>query len=86
MNEQINRLRWKCRRGMRELDLLLQEFSDKDILALSPEDNLIFNQVLSYDDQTLYDFIFKNKESTTIYVFVFNKGITIRVHNVSLWI
>ena len=60
MNEQINRLRWKCRRGMRELDLLLQEFSDKDILALSPEDNLIFNQVLSYDDQTLYDFIFKN--------------------------
>ena len=60
MNEQINRLRWKCRRGMRELDLLLQEFSYKDILALSPEDNLIFNQVLSYDDQTLYDFIFKN--------------------------
>ena len=60
MNEQINRLRWKCRRGMRELDLLLQEFSDTDILALSPEDNLIFNQVLSYDDQTLYDFIFKN--------------------------
>ena len=60
MNEQINRLRWKCRRGMRELDLLLQEFSDKDILALSPEDNLIFNQVLSYDEQTLYDFIFKN--------------------------
>ena len=60
MNEQINRLRWKCRRGMRELDLRLQEFSDKDILALSPEDNLIFNQVLSYDDQTLYDFIFKN--------------------------
>lgn len=60
MNEQINRLRWKCRRGMRELDLLLQEFSDKDILALSPEDNLIFNQVLSYDDQMLYDFIFKN--------------------------
>ena len=31
MSEQINRLRWKCRRGMRELDLLLKEFSQKQL-------------------------------------------------------
>jgi len=59
MNEQINRLRWKCRRGMRELDLLLKEFSETEMLDLSEEDNAIFNRVLDYDDQTLYDFIFK---------------------------
>ena len=59
MSEQINRLRWKCRRGMRELDLLLKEFSETEMLDLSEEDNVIFNRVLDYDDQTLYDFIFK---------------------------
>ena len=59
MSEQINRLRWKCRRGMRELDLLLKEFSETEMLDLSEEDNAIFNRVLDYDDQTRYDFIFK---------------------------
>lgn len=59
MSEQINRLRWKCRRGMRELDLLLKEFFETEMLDLSEEDNAIFNRVLDYDDQTLYDFIFK---------------------------
>ena len=59
MNAQINRLRWKCRRGMRELDLLLKEFSEKGMLDLSESEISIFNAVLDYDDQTLYDFIFK---------------------------
>ena len=44
---------------MRELDLLLKEFSEIEMLDLSEEDNAIFNRVLDYDDQTLYDFIFK---------------------------
>jgi|TARA_B100001059_G_scaffold134078_1_gene134274 succinate dehydrogenase flavin-adding protein (antitoxin of CptAB toxin-antitoxin module) len=44
---------------MRELDLLLKEFSETEMLDLSEEDNAIFNRVLDYDDQTLYDFIFK---------------------------
>jgi succinate dehydrogenase flavin-adding protein (antitoxin of CptAB toxin-antitoxin module) len=44
---------------MRELDLLLKEFSETEMLDLSEEDNVIFNRVLDYDDQTLYDFIFK---------------------------
>ena len=59
MNEQINRLRWKCRRGMRELDLLFKEFSETEMLELSNDEVRIFINVLNYDDQTLYDFIFK---------------------------
>jgi len=59
MNEQINRLRWKCRRGMRELDLLFKEFSETEMLELSNDEVRIFKNVLNYDDQTLYDFIFK---------------------------
>ena len=60
MSSEINRILWKCRRGMREIDLLLREFSRTKLPQLKKEELLIFEQVLSYDDQKLYDFIFKN--------------------------
>ena len=60
MSSEINRILWKCRRGMREIDLLLREFSKTKLTKLKKEELLIFEEVLSYDDQKLYDFIFKN--------------------------
>ncbi len=60
MNMEINRILWKCRRGMREIDLLLREFSRNKLYQLNKEELLILEQVLSYDDQKLYDFIFKS--------------------------
>ena len=56
MSNEINRILWKCRRGMREIDLLLREFSRNKLGQLKKEELLIFEQVLSYDDQKLYDF------------------------------
>ena len=60
MSEEINRIKWKCRRGKREIDLLLREFSRKSLKKLAQSDLSIFDQILNYDDQKLYDFIFKN--------------------------
>ena len=60
MSSEINRILWKCRRGMREIDLLLREFSKTKLAKLKREELLTFEEVLSYDDQKLYDFIFKN--------------------------
>ena len=34
MNTEINRITWKCRRGMREIDLLLREFSNTKLSTL----------------------------------------------------
>ena len=59
MNEEINRIRWKCRRGMREIDLLLREFSITKLETLNEDELSIFSDILNYDDQKLYDFIFK---------------------------
>ena len=59
MNEEINRIRWKCRRGMREIDLLLREFSISKLETLNEDELSIFSDILNYDDQKLYDFIFK---------------------------
>tara|TARA_B100001079_G_C16078124_1_gene368698 strand:+ start:178 stop:435 length:258 start_codon:yes stop_codon:yes gene_type:complete len=61
MSKEINRIRWKCRRGMREIDLLLREFANKELNSLGPDQILIFEEILNYDDQKLYDFIFKNQ-------------------------
>tara|TARA_B100001027_G_C16212259_1_gene305720 strand:- start:673 stop:930 length:258 start_codon:yes stop_codon:yes gene_type:complete len=60
MNKEINRITWKCRRGMREIDLLLREFSKKSLMTLNKRDLSLFDEILNYDDQKLYDFIFKN--------------------------
>ena len=59
MNKEINRIHWKCRRGMREIDLLLREFSQTKLDQLNQNELVIFEEILNYDDQKLYDFIFK---------------------------
>ncbi len=45
---------------MREIDLLLREFSKTSLNNLNKSDLSIFEEILNYDDQKLYDFIFKN--------------------------
>ena len=46
---------------MREIDLLLREFSQNKLNELNKSDIDIFNEILNYDDQRLYDFIFKKE-------------------------
>ena len=60
MSKKINRIKWKCRRGMRELDLLLREFAAKNLEKLDETNINILDEVLDYDDQSLFDYIFKN--------------------------
>lgn len=60
MNIKINKTKWKCRRGLRELDLLFRRYSDKYLTSLSEDDFKMFNSILDIEDQPLYDFIFKN--------------------------
>lgn len=59
--EKLQRLRWQCRRGMLELDLILQGFLDKNYLNLSPDDQDLFEQLLTYSDQALYSYLIKRQ-------------------------
>ena len=61
MSQEINRIYWKCRRGMREIDLLLREFSEKKLNSMNQEDIKVFDAILDYDDQKLFDYIFKGE-------------------------
>lgn len=61
LHDKLKRLRWQCRRGMLELDLLLGGFLDKDYLNLNAGDQALFEQLLTYSDQDLYCHMIKRQ-------------------------
>ena len=52
-----NRLRWKCRRGTLELDLLLQQFLERDYAALDAHAQSRFEALLELGDEELWAMI-----------------------------
>ena len=52
-DEQLERLRWQCRRGMLEVDLLLNRFLQTGYAELTDEDKRRFVSLLEYPDQVL---------------------------------
>lgn len=61
MTTDKNRLAWRCRRGMLELDLLLQGFLERDYDALNREQQAHFEQFLALPDQTLLDYLLHHR-------------------------
>lgn len=57
----IAKLRWNCRRGMLELDLLLLPFLENKFSALNDEEKILFEQLLAANDQELYDWLIKKE-------------------------
>lgn len=53
----LDRLRWQCRRGMLELDLVLTKFLDRHAEALSSADMKAFRRLLEYPDNVLWDMV-----------------------------
>lgn len=47
-------IRWRCRRGMLELDVLLSRFFDQHYQDLSQEQKQLFLKLLSEEDQDLF--------------------------------
>ena len=75
MTQEINRIKWKSRRGMRELDLLFRPIITNDIADFNDKDLMLFDEILDYDDQSLYDFIFKNMKLKSVEHEIFLKKI-----------
>lgn len=54
---EINRLRWQCRRGMRELDLLLLQFLDNGYAGLDAGGARAFARLLDCPDALLLEWL-----------------------------
>jgi antitoxin CptB len=62
-NISASQLRWRCRRGMLELDLLLNTFVEMEYNSLTDEDVALFAILLDYQDQVLLDLLLGKMES-----------------------
>jgi antitoxin CptB len=57
MTIDIGRLRWRSRRGMRELDAVLLPFLDGSFEKLSDADKARYDALLNLPDPELYDYL-----------------------------
>lgn len=60
VKDNMDKIRWSCRRGMLELDKLLIPFFDKCYNGLSEIKKDKFIELLSFDDPVLFDWFFKD--------------------------
>ena len=51
----FDRIRWRCRRGLLELDLILKRFLDNHFDRLDARQRDLFNQLLDESDNDLLD-------------------------------
>jgi antitoxin CptB len=57
MSAEDERVRWHCRRGLLELDLVLSKFLAKRYPDLSSSQKTVFNILLDYPDNDLWDLL-----------------------------
>lgn len=55
--KEFERARWRCRRGMLELDIVLQRFMDQNYRQLDETGLLQFERLLALPDNDLWDLI-----------------------------
>ncbi len=53
-NNERKRLQWRCRRGMRELDLLLTRYLEREWAQASDAERGVFLQLLDSEDDRLW--------------------------------
>lgn len=63
---QVARLSWRCRRGCRELDLLLQAYLSRCFAAAPETERRQFEQLLELPDDRLQDLLLGGSEGSTL--------------------
>ena len=54
---EMGRLRWDCRRGLLELDLILEKFNQRHLDALDAGQVARFKELLAFPDNDLLDLV-----------------------------
>ena len=57
MSESLGQLRWHSRRGLLELDLLLQRFLAREFDQLSEDELVVYRRLLDLEDGDLLDLV-----------------------------
>lgn len=65
--EAERRLRWRCRRGLLELDIVLDRFVRQRYQTMDDEQRKVFDELLAMPDTELWDVITGKKEPAYTY-------------------
>ena len=57
LDAEARRLLWRCRRGMKELDVLLERFARSELPTASPEERRTLDRFLELPDPVLVDYL-----------------------------
>ncbi|MEE9342675.1 MAG: succinate dehydrogenase assembly factor 2 [Gammaproteobacteria bacterium] len=60
--ERISRIRWACRRGIRELDLWFLGYLKNNYPTASENEKQTFEQLLQFPDQELFDWFMEKSQ------------------------
>ncbi len=63
----MDRIRWQCRRGLLEMDLILQRFLAEDFESLNPEELNLFKELLGEVDTVLLAWVMGQVEAPKRY-------------------
>ncbi len=70
---ELDRIRWHCRRGLLELDLLLNRFVERDLAGLDPEQLQTFTELLEEQDPMLLAWVMEQEEVPGRYDFLIKR-------------
>ena len=56
-HDRVKKLRWKCRRGMKELDVLFERFLERQSAELSAGGWPQLEELLAQEDDVLFDWV-----------------------------
>ena len=62
---EMARLKWKCRRGMKELDLLLERYLDTRYPGADAAEQSAFRELLDMQDLVLFAFVVGRERPNT---------------------
>jgi antitoxin CptB len=63
---EVTHLKWHCRRGMRELDLLLVTYCEQFYATAAVTEQQTFIDLLELQDDLIYDYLFGEKPPDTV--------------------
>ncbi len=62
MDADLNKLRWRCRRGTLELDVILQYFLEHKFSQVTAKEQQAFIRLLELEDDTLLHYFMEEQE------------------------
>jgi antitoxin CptB len=63
--QEIGKLRWRCRRGMKELDVLLSRYLDEEYSHAPPDHRQAFRDLLDPQDPVIYAYFLRRQAPPT---------------------